>query len=270
MFVVDNASSDGSADMVATEYPQVRLIINPHNTGFAAANNLAIRQCSGSYVLLLNPDTELLPGAIISLLDIMLRHPNVGVSGARLLNRNGSLQQSCYLFPTLSREAWLLFHLDRVLPYAVYETHKWSLSLNRRVDSVQGACMLVRSACLEQVGLLDEDYFMYTEEVDLNYRIAKAGWDIYWVPRARVIHLGGQSTKQIATEMFIRLYQSKVLFFRKHYGSRAAIVYKGILAAASSVRLLASTLRLRTNHSVQDEASLRANYRQLLFELNEL
>lgn len=242
VIVVDNASHDGTVDLLARRFPWVRLIQNQDNVGFARANNQAIEESQGEYVLLLNSDTELYSGALETLVDWMDEHPAVGAAGPRLLNPDGSLQTSCYPFPTVARELWRLFHLDVLRPYGVYDMTGWSLDRPRAVDVLLGACLLLRRAVLEQVGLLDETYFMYSEEVDLCYRIRQQGWLIYWVPQAQMLHYGGQSTRQVANEMFLRLYQSKLHYFAKHHGRLAAEAYKLVLVASALGRLAVSPL----------------------------
>jgi GT2 family glycosyltransferase len=243
-FVVDNGSQDGSVQMVQDEFPWVCLLENGENVGFACANNQAYRCCSGEYVLLLNPDTVMDSNAIKILIAFADVHPEAGIIGPRLLNPDGSLQTSCYPAPTLTREGWRLFHLDRIASYGSYAMHNWPLYKSRTVDNVQGACLLLRRQALTSVNVLDEDYFMYTEEFDLCHRVRQDGWRIYWVPQAQVVHYGGQSTRQVAREMFLQLYHSKVLYFRKHYGKRATQNYKLILSVASLPRLVLSPLAL--------------------------
>lgn len=240
--VVDNASHDGSAALVRERFPWVRLIVNDANVGFARANNQAFAAAQGRYLLLLNPDTVLLPGALRALIDFLGTHPTAGAVGARLLNPDGSLQPSCSPAPTLSRELWRLFHLDALRPYGVYAMSQWDARQPRPVEVVQGACLLLRREALGDEELLDPRYFMYSEEVDLCYRIRRRGWQIYWVPTAQVIHYGGQSTRQAATAMFLRLYEGKILYFRKLHGPTAALLYKLILLAAALARLIVSPL----------------------------
>jgi N-acetylglucosaminyl-diphospho-decaprenol L-rhamnosyltransferase len=237
IWVVDNASSDDSPRMVRERFPQVHLIENRENVGFARANNQAIQRCTGKYILLLNPDTLVAAGALQALTNFLDDHPEAGAAGARILNPDGSLQISSHPRPTLSRELWRLFHLDRLLPYAEYPQKKWETDQPREVDVLIGACLLLRKDVLDQVGFLDEDYFMYSEEVDLCYRIQSAGWQLFWVPQADVVHFGGQSTQQVPTEMFLNLYHSKIKYFRKHYGWTAAQIYKLILRLAALSRL---------------------------------
>ena len=242
VLVVDNASNDMSAQMVQKQFPQAKLLENKVNIGFAGANNQAIRQSRGRYVLLLNPDTEVKPHALEQLIHFMDTHPQAGAVGARILNPDGSLQTSSFPAPTLFREFWRLFHLDVIRPYGSYDMADWSLDQPRKVDTLLGACLLLRRKALDQIGLLDENYFIFSEEVDLCYRLQKANWPLYWLPQAQIVHYGGQSTQQVAAEMFMYLYKSKVIFIRKHYGWLASYVYKLILLVTALARLLISPL----------------------------
>jgi N-acetylglucosaminyl-diphospho-decaprenol L-rhamnosyltransferase len=265
VFVVDNASSDGSAQMVEEHFPPVRLIENSENIGFARANNLAIQQGIGRYVLLLNPDTEVKPGAIEALVEFMDDNPRAGAAGSCLLSPNDTLQPSCHPEPTISRELWRLFHLDKLYPYAIYPIERWDLKTPRLVDALQGACIILRRKALDQVGLLDEDFFIYSEEVDLCYRLRKSGWEIFWVPQSRVVHLGGQSTQQASKEMFLHLYRGKLLYFRKHHGWLAALIYKAILISAGFARLLVTPLAWFEQPSArQRHLTLARNYIRML------
>ena len=265
IWVVDNASTDGSSQMVVERFPKAHLLRNETNPGFGAANNQAIRQCSGRYILLLNPDTYVRTNALEILVDFMDMHPNAGVAGSKYLNPDNTLQRSCYPFPTLTRELWRLLHLDRFWLYGKYDQGKWDQVKPRAVDVLQGACLILRKEALHQVGLFDEDYFMYTEEVDLCYRFKEAGWLLYWVPSAEIIHYGGQSTQQMASEMFLSLYQTKLLFFRKHYGTAKALLYKLILLVISLFRLLLLPVALiaRPSNRVENKKLARSYWRLL-------
>jgi N-acetylglucosaminyl-diphospho-decaprenol L-rhamnosyltransferase len=266
--VVDNASTDGSAQMVRDRFPRVRLIVNAENAGFARANNQAIREGNGEHVLLLNPDTEVKDDALEVLVRFMDEHPGVGAAGARLLNPDGTLQHSCHPMPTLLRELWRMLHLDVLRPLARYPMDGWPVDVPRPVDVTQGACLIVRRSALDRVGLLDEDYFIYSEEVDLCYRLKQDGWLIYWVPEAAVIHHGGQSTGQIAEPMFQNLYRYKVHFVRKHYGPSSARLYKLILMLASMVRFALYPLALLGSPARRGQKLLLANrYRRLITAL---
>ena len=235
LWVVDNASSDGSVQMLQDKYPQVQLISNKVNVGFAQANNQAIDKSSGDYVMLLNPDTVVERDVVENLVNFLNENPDVGAVGPRLLNPDGTLQISAYPRPTLVREFWRLFHLDCLKNLGEYPMSEWSPTEIRDVDVLMGACFLIRRKVLSQVGLLDEDFFMYSEEVDLCARIQNYGWRISWVPMVEVIHLGGQSTQQIQQEMFLQLYQGKIQYFRKHHTSLEVWLYKFILFLATSI-----------------------------------
>lgn len=262
--VVDNASSDGSVPHLRQLFPWIHLLENQTNVGFAAANNQGLAHARGTYLLLLNSDTKVLPGALRELIDFMENNPHAGAAGARYLNPDGSLQPSCYPAPTVARELWRLFHLDKFYPFGVYHAHKWTIDEPRLVDTVQGAAFFVRRTIAVELGLFDTDYFMYTEEVDLCRRIRQAGWQIFWVPRAVIIHYGGQSTRQIAQTMFLELYRSKILYFRKHHGRRATLLYKTVLLAATLVRLVLTPLAWTQSAARRQQSLILANhYRHL-------
>lgn len=268
VWVVDNNSRDDSRHMVKDRFPQVNLISNGQNVGFARANNQAIRQSNGQYVLLLNSDTKVKPGALDALMTFADENPQAGAVGAQILNADGTLQISCYPAPTLSRELWYLLHLDYLRAYGEYRMETWNPCEPRPVDILLGACLLLRRAALDEVGLLDEDFFMYSEEVDLCYRLKGKGWQIFWAPQAKIIHYGGQSTTQVAAKMFVQLYRSKVMFFRKHYGPAAVLLYKSILAIISLPRILSTLFiwAMPAGHRQQLRV-VGANYRRLIVEL---
>lgn len=265
IWVVDNVSQDGSLEMVADQFPGVRRIANKQNVGFAAGNNQALRECTGRYALLLNPDTVLFAGALEALITFLDANPRAAAAGSRYLNPDHSLQVSSYPFPTLGREFWRLLHLDRLWHFGVYDMQSWPLSEARQVEVLQGASLMLRKAALDQVGLLDESYFMYTEEVDLCYRLQQAGWTLYWVPGSVIVHYGGQSTTQVAEKMFLHLYQSKLKFFRKHHGPLAGTAYKLVLFFTSILRLiLAPAAYLQPEEQKKRNLQLAGNYRRML------
>ena len=267
VLVVDNASSDGSAAMVQDRFPWVQLIENKDNVGFATASNQGIRYTQGRYVLLLNSDTQVRPGALDALVGFMEVTPQAGATGPRLLNADGSLQPSCHPLPTPGREFWRLFFLDRIWRRATYPMHRWDATAPRQVDVIQGACLLLRRDALTQVGLLDEQYFMYSEEVDLCFRLAQAGWERWWVPGAEVIHFGGQSTRQMAEAMYLQLYRSKVQFYRKHGSPRQAQSFKRLVGLAYWLRLAVAVPGSALRPHL---ASRTRTYRRLLAELGHM
>ncbi|NLG52340.1 MAG: glycosyltransferase family 2 protein [Chloroflexi bacterium] len=264
VIVVDNASRDGSVEMVREQFPQVRLIANSENVGFARANNQGMRESAGRYVVLLNSDTEVKPGAWAALVRMMDAHPEAGAAGPYLLNADGSLQPSCHPVLTPGRELWRLLFLERILSRATYPMERWDTTQPHRVEVIKGACLLLRRAALDQVGLLDERYFMYTEEMDLCHRIGQAGWLLYWVPQARVVHYGGASTRQMAEAMYLELYRSKIQFQRKFWGDGRARWFKALLYLAYGPRWLVTSVARLWNASLAPRAR---TYRQLLARL---
>lgn len=268
IWVVDNFSSDGSPEMIRENYPDVKFIENKENVGFARANNQALRKSQGDYVLLLNPDTVVKTNAISKLFHFLDHNPEAGIAGARVINPDGTLQISAFPFPTLIREFWRMFHLDSVVCLSNYPMIKWNKDEAREVDTLLGACMLIRREAINRFGLFDEDYFIYSEEVDLCTRLKEAGWRLYWVPDAVVIHYGGISTQQVSEEMFLRLYEGKILYFRKHYSKLSVFVYKLILIAATITRLVLTPFALVKESAKRDEyLTLSKNYRRLLMSL---
>lgn len=268
VWVVDNQSNDDSVAMVREKFPEVELVASEENLGFAGGNNLAIPSCQGELILLLNPDTEVKPEALNALVSFMDQHPEAGAAGSRLLNADGSLQLSCHPRPTLSREFWRMFYLDSFIPYGSYDMSKWNLDQPREVDVLMGASMLLRKSVLDRVGLLDEGYFMYSEEVDLCFRLQKAGWRLFWVPESQVVHYWGQSAKQVLAEMFLQLYRGKLRFFRKHYSWFTVALYKIVLGLAALLRLsLAPLVWLQKSDKRDHQLHMVRHYGRLLITL---
>ena len=271
IIVVDNASRDGSLAPVIADFPSVRVIQNSENLGFARATNQGIQAGLGRYVLLLNPDTEVRAGALGTMMRFIESQPKAGAVGARLLNGDGSLQISAYPEPTLFREAWRLFHLDRLRPVGSYAMGAWDNATPREVDVLMGACVLLRRDVLDECGHLDERYFIYSEDQDLCRRLRSRGWRIFWLPLAEVVHYGGQSTRQVKGEMFVRLYREKIAYFRTHNGKWSAVAYKVVLLCASLARQIVSPLALLGSRDQRCRAFETARlYRRLVRELPAL
>lgn len=219
VWVVDNGSSDDSVAMVREQFPQTHIIANSENVGFVRANNQALARCQGRYVLLLNSDTQALPGSLNKATRFMDEHPRAGIMGVRLLNPDGTFQASYTPFPTLWREFLMLNGLGRRLVRPKYPSHGPEVEKGaQKVDYVEGACLLVRREAIDQVGKLDERIFMYAEDVDWCYRFVQAGWEVWYLPQVTIIHHGGQSSKKRRGRMEAELYRSRIYFFRKHYG----------------------------------------------------
>jgi N-acetylglucosaminyl-diphospho-decaprenol L-rhamnosyltransferase len=227
VIVVDNASSDGSPAMLRQQFPQVHLIENRENVGFARANNQVIEQCRARYALLLNSDALLSANAAQTMLDLAEARPQAGIVGARLLNQDGSFQASHTPFPNLWQEFLILSGVGRMLYGPWYPSRGPEDNRGpQRVDYVEGACMLIRREAFEDVGRLDEGYFMYAEEVDLCYAMREKGWQVWYQPTAKVIHIGSGSSRNRRPQREADLYRSRVRFFRKYYGKKAAWLLK--------------------------------------------
>ncbi len=246
IIVVDNASCDGSANMVREEFPDVILIANSTNLGFAAACNQAIHSTKAPFYFLLNPDT-IVDGLDISrLIDIMRAQPNVAVCAPKIVNADGSLQHSCRRFPRLPLLAMDELGLAKLFPqsqwFGEYRMTWWTHNDLREVDQPMGAALLLRSKAIDAVGTFDERFFMYFEEVDLCFRLAKRGWKIIFVPDTSVTHIGGSSAKQDITAMTLARYRSMFNFYRKHYPPSHLFVLKCAVTLAIVGRVVAYSL----------------------------
>jgi N-acetylglucosaminyl-diphospho-decaprenol L-rhamnosyltransferase len=218
VIVADNASADGSAAMVASEFSQAVLLANESNLGFAAASNLGLARGRGRHFVLLNPDTEVRPGALRSMLAVLEAKPLAACVGPSLVYGDGSPQRSCFRFPTVLMQFLDLFPLHpRLMVSRCNGRYPLGGTEPFPVDHPLGACMLLRREAVEQLGPLDEGYFIYCEEVDWCWRAKKAGWQVYCVPRATVLHHEAQSTRQFAERMLVELYRSRFRLFAKHY-----------------------------------------------------
>ena len=224
IFVVDNASTDGTADCVAASYPHVRLIRNSENVGFARANNQAIPLCRGRYLFLLNPDTEVLPHAVERLKKFLDEHPKVGVVAPQLLNSDRTIQPSCRTFPTILSHLWNCTFLDALFPksriFGRYRMTGWNHTETRSVDQPMGAALVVRSEAVADAGMMDPAYFLLFDEVDWCLRIKKKGWEIFYLPDAQVIHHGGKSFGQRPNASNGKVFtESRNIYYSKHYGA---------------------------------------------------
>ena len=218
VIVIDNGSQDGSGMEVKKSFPFVHLVENEKNLGFAKAANQGLQKALGRYALLLNPDTQVKGEAIEQLGSFMETHLEAGVAGPQLLNSDGSKQNSIANYPSLATEL-LNKSLLRWLFPKKFPGKERDYSEPVEVDSVIGACMIVRRDAIDQVGLLDEDYFLFLEETDWCYRMAKVGWKIYHVPQAEVDHFQGKSAETVKKRARVEFYRSRYHFFKKNRGS---------------------------------------------------
>jgi len=223
VIVVDNASTDGSVEMVKKDFPQVILIENTENRGFAAANNQSIAVAKGRYVLLLNSDTLILDKAIFKTVMSADANPKAAVVGCRVLNPDRTLQPTCFMFPSLLNMFLSSTYLFKLFPKSKFfgreQMSWWNRNDTREVDVVTGCFMLVRRMAIEQTGLMDEQFFFYGEETDWCYRFRQGGWKVLFIPDAEIVHLGGQSSKQMASQMALQLRGSILQFMHKHHSS---------------------------------------------------
>lgn len=244
IWVVDNASSDGSIQMLEKEFPLVKLIKNSINAGFAKANNQILSRCDGKYVLLLNSDTQVVGNALKKLFDFMENHPEAGAAGCMILNKDGSLQTSCGRFPRLisiffGGEICNNFYkkiFKNSTFFAEYGLSKEEHQYFHEVDIVKGCCLILKRSVLEITGLLDENFFMYCEETDLCYRIKKQGMKVLYTPKPVVMHLGGQSSNCRGQTVYRNL-SSQEFYFRKHFGNLYALTMKWTVAIGSLIRI---------------------------------
>ncbi len=236
VFVVDNASSDDSVAMARRDFPKVRLIANTENMGFGRANNQGMRASTGLYLLLLNSDTEVLPGTLQELVRFVQATPEAGMAGAKLLFADGSQQTSHGRLPTLFTE--MLNMLGLVVLHSTSPAARSTAETDGLVETdwLLGACMMVRREVFETTGGFDEDYFMYTEEIDWCRRVKTLGWRVYFVPTAHIVHYWRASTSQARDWMKAELYKSKCLYFRKHDGLLAEIAFKLTVLVTSAIK----------------------------------
>jgi len=242
VIVVDNASSDGSVAMIRGSFPEVHVLANSENVGFAAGSNQGIRESTGRYVILLNPDTMATDGALAGMVRLMEERTEVGAVGPSLLFPDGSFQHSAFTFPTLPMIFMDFFPLNhRLLNSRLngrYPRAWYAKGEPFAIDHPLGAALMVRSSVLDEVGLLDEGFFMYCEEIDWCMRIKRAGWTILCCPEAKIVHHVGQSTGQFREDMYVELHRSRYRLYEKHYGTsfrriarclvRLGIAYKAL------------------------------------------
>jgi len=235
VWVVDNNSTDGTVEAIRERYPDIKIIKNTANLGFAAANNQAFRQMNGDYALLLNTDAVLANGAVKELFDFMKANPDAGMACGQLLNLDGSSQNSIANFPTtltlLSNETLL-----RILFPKKYPSKRREYVSPLKIDSCIGACLMARKKAMDDIGFFDERYFFFFEETDWAYRMKRGGWAIYFVPTAKIFHAQG---KTVGSNLHARImfYRSRYLFFKKRHPQSYPLFYSVIY-----LRLLANII----------------------------
>ena len=252
VIVVDCASVDDSVTMVQHEFPDVQLIISPENLGYARGANLGAAQASGRYLMIMNPDTEVVGNALAILVQYMDAHPEVGAAGPQLRYADGRLQSSRRRFPTLATAFWESTLLQQWFPRNRFACHYYMA--DRTADSAQpvdwlvGAALIIRRAAWKEVGPLDEGYFMYFEELDWCRRCHAAGWEVHYVPQAVIIHHEGKSSDQVPAVRTIHFQRSKVRYFRKYHGTAWANLVRFFLLCTFVIQLLEETLKWLIGH----------------------
>lgn len=245
IIVIDNASTDGSAEMVRSEFPSVELIINDARGGYGYSHNKGIAAARGQFVLIFNEDMVVLPGAFDTMVDKLKSDPTIGVLGCRLLNPDLSLQHSCHRFQNIKTEVFENLCPGSLLRGSRFRTEMfgWDHDSEREVDVVMGCCMLIPASILDKVGGFDTRFFVYSEEFDLCKRIRNAGYRVVFTPEAQIIHFGGQTSKTMSIKMHLVYVESKLKYFRKYYGLRSMKAAKLIVGAGALIRLAGWTLR---------------------------
>jgi N-acetylglucosaminyl-diphospho-decaprenol L-rhamnosyltransferase len=257
VLVVDNASSDRSAEMVVQEFGDVRLIRNSTNVGFARANNQGIELARGRFILILNPDTVVRERSLEQMVHFADAHPDVGALGPMLVAENGGIDYRCARrFPTL----WSDLKKRLGLAHPVFGDNAmmdWDHTSSREVELLSGACMLVRREVIETVWMLDEGFFMFGEDVDWCFRIRRAGWKIFYLADAVVIHLGGQSSEPVREQLVFEIAKSRHRFIRKAYGPLAALEHRVIVLLVEGFKVIFFALRCLLSPGSQARASFR-------------
>jgi N-acetylglucosaminyl-diphospho-decaprenol L-rhamnosyltransferase len=266
--VVDNASADASAAMVRSEFPNVHLIENTENLGFTRANNQALARCSGRYLVLLNPDTEIGGDALVAMASFMDANPQVGVVGPQLVFGDGRVQSSRRRFPDLKTMFVESTVLQRLFPQSALVRRYYVLDrphdVTQDVDWVVGACMMVRREAAVMAGLLDERFFMYCEEMDWCLRMKQCGWRVVYLPAARVVHHEARSSEQAPAAKHIYFQGSKVAYAAKHFGRLQAEALRAFLLATYACQTIEEGAKWLVGHKRSLRAQRISVYRQVL------
>jgi GT2 family glycosyltransferase len=237
IWVVDNASGDESVAMLARDFPSVKVIANADNKGFSKACNQVIPICAGEFILLLNPDTEVLNSGVSDLADFLATHPEAGAVGPKVLNPDGTLQLACRrAFPDPAASFFRLTYLSRIFPNnPVFGRYNFSYAdpdLLLEVDALSGSCMMVTRQVVERIGLLDEDIFMFGEDIDWCWRIKQAQWKVFYNPIAVVIHVHGAASRLRPIGTTLDLHKGMRVFYKKHLAQKYWAPFNALVYAA--------------------------------------
>ncbi|HEU4329731.1 MAG TPA: glycosyltransferase family 2 protein [Lapillicoccus sp.] len=244
--VIDNASSDGSPEMVQDEYPWVMLVRNDANVGFARANNQGIALSSGTYLCLVNSDVIVHPGCLTAMKEFLDRNPEIGLAGPRVLNADGSLQRSCRQAPTLRSVVFRALALDTLFRRspvfgAHFMTH-WDHDDVRAVDILSGCCWFARRSAVADIGGLNEAFFMYGEDMEWSLRFRRGGWSVMFNPAATITHYGGASSSRQPTRFYVEMQRADLQYWRMHHGPASFAAYYGAVVLQHSTRAAGHSL----------------------------
>jgi len=256
IIVVDNASNDGSVDMVQKEFPFVKLIINFENLGFAKANNIGIASSVGNYLCFINSDVVVDRNCIKELVQYLKKNKKVGIVGPLIKNPDGTVQPSCYGYPTLWNMLCHAIGLHRLFPYSklfcgrmIYKSH----DAVQNVEVLIGCFWCVRREALDSVGMLDENFFMYAEDIDWCKRYHDAGWDVVFYPDTEVIHFGGASSENAPIRFYIEMQKADLHYWEKHHGSIKKYLYKGNMYLFHFLRIVINSVLYVLNYKNKEE-----------------
>lgn len=268
VWLIDSASSDGTAEMVHSQFPDVGLIENSENVGFTRGNNQGIARCRGRALMLLNPDTEVMGDTLATMGDYLASHPDVGVVGPRIATPDGGIQPSRRRFPTYGTAFIESTCLQQWFPRhpLLARYYMWDAPDDREqdVDWLEGACLLARAEVVKQVGGLDERFFMYSEELDWCQRIRSAGWRVVYLSQAQILHYGGKSSDQVVAAKHIRFQRSKIAYYAKYFGGFRGGLLRWFLLATYSWMWGVEGLKWLAGHRRPLRAERLAAYGQVL------
>lgn len=259
--MVDNGSSDGSCYAVENQFPQVKLIKNEENIGFARANNIGIRASTGRYICLINSDVIVLEGCIEKLIELMDANPSAGISGPKILNQDCSLQVSCRSFPSIWNNLCQALGLNYLFPKSSFFSEPfmkyWAHDKARKVDVITGCFWMVRRKALDEVGLLDEDFFIYGEDIDWCKRFHNADWDVLFYPEAQAIHIGGASSDNAPVRFYLEMQKADLQYWRKHHGRVGRAGYLAIILIRQTLRVVFGAIRYITHPSKRESTCFK-------------
>ena len=261
IMVVDNASHDGTPERVRTQFPECRLVETGANLGFAKGNNVGIALATGKYLFLVNSDVKILPGCVESLLELMDANPDVALAGPQMRGADGSVRRSTMRFPTLWNSLCRALALDSVFPrsrvFAGYLMGDFDHRRSRDVEILNGWFWVVRRKALEQVGELDDRFFMYGEDMDWCYRFRKAGWRNFFCAESAAVHYGGASSALAPVRFYVEKQRANLQYWKKHHGRFAASAYLCTVLLQESLRAAGYTVAYLSKKSIREKAAAK-------------